>query len=226
MIAKTYSTSLINGKTRLVGVHCEIVDGFNAFNIVGPPLSVASAIANRIRAVLYSMGLSLPAKTIMIKISIPHWRLATENIHFDLPIAVSILSAMKVIPKDEAERCVCIGPLSDGGDLGQISGTLPAAIVASKGALKLICPYDSGAEAAWVGAIQVIAPKSLFELVNHFNGRIVLSPVELNKNQKIDPRMSDLETADGRKFLTVYGTKCLVMDGQIYPIHPNNYELF
>ena len=41
---------------------------------------------------------------------------------------------------------------------------------------RLICPAACGAEAAWAGDLDVIAPPSLIALINHLRGHQVLTP--------------------------------------------------
>src|SRR5262249_20283967 len=53
---------------------------------------------------------------------------------------------------------------------------LPAAIAASGMGLGLICPEACGPEAAWAGDCQILAPRSLIGVVNHFRGTQVQSP--------------------------------------------------
>src|SRR5690606_20160660 len=71
---------------------------------------------------------------------------------------------------------VALGQLSLDGRLGPVSGGLPAALGAAEADCGLTCPAACGAEAAWVGAVQVIAPATLLALVNHFTGRAALAP--------------------------------------------------
>ena len=52
-----------------------------------------------------------------------------------------------------------------------MAGALPAAIGANAMGKGLICPAASGPEAAWAGAdIDIVAPRSLIALANHFRG--------------------------------------------------------
>ena len=104
--------------------------------------------------------------------------LPKEGSHFDLPIALALLAAMEVLPRDAVASQVALGELSLDGSLVPVIGALPAAVAAAEAECGLICPAACGAEAAWVGAVQVIAPKSLLALVNHFTGRAVLAPAQ------------------------------------------------
>ena len=57
-----------------------------------------------------------------------------------------------------------------------VAERLPAAIAANGLGLGLICPEACGPEAAWAGEAQILAPRSLIAVVNHFRGTQVMSP--------------------------------------------------
>lgn len=59
-----------------------------------------------------------------------------------------------------------------------VIGSLPAALAAAEASYDLICPKECGAEAAWFGAVQVIAPTTLGQCIAHFSGRSPLSPTK------------------------------------------------
>ena len=59
-----------------------------------------------------------------------------------------------------------------------VVGALPAAMAAAEADRSLLCPKASGAEAAWVGAAQVIAAANLGEVVRHYSGQVPLLPAE------------------------------------------------
>ncbi len=174
MVAHAYTVAFQGVEARLVEVQCAIVAGLPAFNVVGLPDKAVSEARERVRAALTSMGLALPAKRITVNLSPAD--LPKEGSHFDLPIALSVLAAMDVLPHDAVAGHVALGELSLDGTLIPVIGALPAALAAAEADCGLVCPAGCGAEAAWVGAVQVIAPKSLLALVNHFTGRAVLAP--------------------------------------------------
>ncbi len=176
MIARAYTVAFQGVEAKLIEVQCSLAPGIPAFNMVGLPNKAVSESKERVRAAITSMGLALPAKRITINLSPAD--LLKEGSHFDLPIAMSLLAAMDIIPKDEAARQVSLGELSLDGTLVPVVGALPAAMAAAEAHFGLICPKGCGPEAAWVGAVQVIAPNSLLDLVNHFNGRKVLAASE------------------------------------------------
>ena len=159
---------------RPVEVQCAVSPGLPAFSIVGLPDKAVSEARERVRAAISALGLALPAKRITVNLSPAD--LPKEGSHFDLPIALSLLAAMDIVPSDEVARQVALGELSLSGGLVSVLGALPAAITAGEEEFGLICPASCGAEAAWVGAVSVIAPPNLLSLVNHFTGKAVLDP--------------------------------------------------
>ena len=53
-----------------------------------------------------------------------------------------------------------------------------AAMAAAEEDRALLCPRACGAEAAWVGATQVLAATSLDEVVRHYTGQTPITPAE------------------------------------------------
>ena len=143
---------------------------------MGLPDKAVSEARERVRAALTSMALALPSKRITVNLSPAD--LPKEGSHFDLPIALSLLAAMEIIPSDEVSRQVALGELSLDGKLIPVIGALPAALAAAEASCDLICPKECGAEAAWVGSVNVIAPATLLQVMNHFNGKQVLKSAE------------------------------------------------
>ncbi|MET3662253.1 putative ATPase with chaperone activity [Aquamicrobium ahrensii] len=102
-----------------------------------------------------------------------------EGSHYDLPIALGLMAAIGVIPGDALSAYVVLGELSLDGTIASVAGALPAAIAANGDGRGLICPHDCGPEAAWAGSeIDILAPRSLIALANHFRGVQVLSRPE------------------------------------------------
>lgn len=182
MVARAYTVAFLGVEARLIEVQCALAAGLPAFNIVGLPDKAVSEAKERVRAALTAMALALPSKRITVNLSPAD--LPKEGSHFDLPIALSLLAAMDVIPQDEVARQVALGELSLDGKLIPVIGALPAALSAAEADCDLICPAECGAEAAWVGSVNVIAPATLLQVMNHFNGKQILKsaePGEVNK---------------------------------------------
>lgn len=176
MGTRTYTVAFEGIEARLVEVQCAISPGLPAFSIVGLPDKAVSEARDRIRASLSSMSIALPAKRITVNLSPAD--LPKEGSHFDLPIALAVLTAMEVIPRDLAETCVALGELSLDGSVVSVLGALPAALAAAEDGRMLMCPKSVAPEAAWVGGTQVIGVPNLLAAVQHFSGQAVLAPAE------------------------------------------------
>ena len=160
-----------------VEVQVQISNGLPAFLIVGLADKAVAEARERVRAALTAMSLALPPKRILINLAPAD--LQKEGSHFDLAIALGVLSAMDVLPRDEVAGYAAIGELSLDGRINPVTGVLPAALGASALSLGLVCAAQQGGEAAWGGEIEVLAAPDLLSLVNHFRGTQVLTPPEL-----------------------------------------------
>ncbi len=176
MVAHIYSVAFSGIDVTQVDVQVHIASGLPAFTIVGLPDKAVAESRERVRSAIQAIGLSLPAKKIVINLAPAD--LAKEGSHFDLPIALGLLCAMGVIPADAMENSWAMGELSLDGQLLPVAGVLPAAIGAHMRGKTLICPQACGQEAAWSGDVSVLAPSSLLALINHYKGTQVLSPPE------------------------------------------------
>jgi magnesium chelatase family protein len=157
-----------------VEVQVQISGGVPAFLVVGLPDKAVGEARERVRAAMTAMGLSLPPKRVLINLAPAD--LLKEGSHFDLPIALAVLAAMDVVPREDLFEFAALGELSLDGSLNAVAGVLPAAIAASNADLGLICPAAQGGEAAWAGRIEILAATDLLSLINHFRGSQVLTP--------------------------------------------------
>ncbi len=175
-IARVQSFAFSGIEAVPIEVQVQISSGLPAFLVVGLPDKAVGEARERVRAALTAMGLSLPPKRVLINLAPAD--LLKEGSHFDLPIALGVLAAMEIVPRDEMLGYAALGELSLDGSINPVAGVLPAAIGASNRDLGLICPRAQGGEAAWAGRIEVLAPGDLLALINHFRGTQVLTPPE------------------------------------------------
>lgn len=180
----------------MVEVQCAVSNGAPFFGIVGLPDKAVSEARERVRAAVAALSIALPSKRIIINLSPAD--LPKEGSHFDLPIALALLAALEIIPKDEVERTVALGELSLDGRLMPVIGALPAAMAAAEEDRVLLCPKACGAEAAWVGATQVLAARSLDEVLRHYTGQVPITPAEAGE-VVADPQRRDLREVKGQE---------------------------
>ena len=121
-----------------------------------------------------------------------------EGSHFDLPIALGLLVAMEVLAPEDLATYVALGELGLDGALIPVAGVLPAAIGANARERGLICPAANGAEAAWAGGGEVVAPADLLALINHFKGTQLLAPPKAAALAR-SPHYPDLRDIKGQE---------------------------
>jgi len=194
MVARINTVAFQGVEVLPVDVQVHMASGLPAFSIVGLPNKAVSEAKERVRAALSALGLALPPKRITVNLS-PADTLK-EGSHFDLPIAVGLLTAMDVLPADQINGFVALGELALDGTLTSVSGVLPSAIHAHSRDLGLICPVSQGGEAVWAGELSVLAPHSLIDLVNHFKGSQVLTQPDALISESPENTLPNLDLVD------------------------------
>src|SRR6476660_2333341 len=174
MIRRVATVAFEGIDARAVDVQVQVAPGLPAFNIVGLPDKAVSEAKERVRAALIASGLALPARRITVNMAPAD--LPKEGSHFDLPIALGLMTAIGALPHDAISGFTVLGELGLDGSIAPVAGVLPAAIGANARAQGLICPAMCGPEAAWASPeIDIVAAQSLIQLANHFKGTQVLT---------------------------------------------------
>ncbi len=164
-------------EVRPVEVQVQLSAGLPAFAVVGLADKAVTESRERVRAAIAALGLALPPKRIAVNLAPAD--LQKEGSHYDLPIALAVLEAIGVVPKDAFRGCLVLGELALDGRLRPVPGVLPAAVAAAADGLGLVCPQASGGEAAWLGAeLAIVAAPDLPALVAHAQGHQLLPQPE------------------------------------------------
>ncbi len=177
MVTRVSTVAFEGIEARAVDVQVQITPGAVAFTVVGLPDKAVGESRERVRSALIASGLAIPAKRITVNLAPAD--LPKEGSHYDLPIALGVMGAIGAIPSDALNGFTVLGELALDGSITAVAGVLPAAIAANARGHGLICPAACGPEAAWAsGDIEVLAPRSLVQLANHFKGTQVMSRPE------------------------------------------------
>ncbi|TXN82600.1 YifB family Mg chelatase-like AAA ATPase [Methylobacterium sp. WL8] len=174
MVTRVATVAFEGIEARAVDVQVQIIPGAVHFNVVGLPDKAVGESRERVRGALIASGLAMPAKRITVNLAPAD--LPKEGSHYDLPIALGVMAAIGALPADALAGYCVLGELALDGTITPVNGVLPAAMAASARGLGLICPAATGPEAAWAGGdLDVLAPRSLIQLANHFKGTQVMA---------------------------------------------------
>jgi magnesium chelatase family protein len=198
MVATINTIAFQGVDVRPVDVQVQISSGLPAFNIVGLPDKAVAESKERVRAALHALGIALPPKRLTVNLAPAD--VNKEGSHYDLPIALGLLAAMDVLPKEEMTKYVVLGELALDAGIRSVAGVLPAAIHAASNDNSLICPDACGGEAAWAGNdLPIIAPQNLLQLINHIKGTQVLTRPEGKVIEDAVMKRPDLADVKGQE---------------------------
>lgn len=174
MVVRVSTVAFEGIEAKPVDVQVQIASGNVVFTLVGLADKAVAESRERVRAALVASGLALPAKRITVNLAPAD--MPKEGSHYDLPIALGVMAAIGAIPSDALDGFTVLGELGLDGAIAPVAGVLPAAVAANMRGQGLICPRRCGPEAAWASSeMEVVAPRSLIQLVNHLKGTQVLS---------------------------------------------------
>ena len=185
-----------------VAVEVDLSFGMIQFNIVGLPDRAINESKQRIGTALKNSGIRLPERKITVNLAPAD--LKKEGTLFDLPIAVGIVHASKLIDCEQQfiAETLFIGELSLDGSIRFIKGALAiAADAKALGKKRIIVPKDNAQEAALIEGIEVIGVSHLAQLINYLRGQEPIAPTINSRKsytKDLDKRMPDFSDVKGQ----------------------------
>ncbi|HEX8704709.1 MAG TPA: YifB family Mg chelatase-like AAA ATPase [Myxococcaceae bacterium] len=175
MLARVRSGALMGIDAVVVECEVDMALGLPYFNVVGLPDGAVRESKVRVVSALKNTGFELPQKRITVNLAPADIR--KEGAAFELPIALGVLAAAKLMEEEPLGRYLFGGELSLDGWVKPIKGVLPLAVAARSGGFEgVMVPAANAAEAALVEGIQVLPVNHLREAVEHLTGVTPLSP--------------------------------------------------
>lgn len=178
MLTKVYSAAIAGIDAYPVTIETAVSRGVG-FNIVGLPDTAVKESFQRITEAMRSSGYSVSSHRTIINLSPADVK--KEGASYDLPMAIGLLTANKVLEWEDSSNWMILGELSLDGSVLPVRGTLPSAIRAREmGIANLIVPVDNVTEAAVVNKINVYGVASLNEAIELIKGESDLQPTRID----------------------------------------------
>ncbi len=147
-----------------VAVEVDVRPGLPAFNIVGLPDNAVRESKERVMAAIRNTGILPPAKRITVNLAPADIR--KDGSAFDLPIALGLLSGLRIFDAGALEGFVVLGELSLDGTIRSVRGVLSvAAMILERRMRGLILPPENAAEASVVSGVDVWRAATLDEMI-------------------------------------------------------------
>ena len=170
MFGRAETSAIVGIDGYRVLVEADYGDGLPSFEMVGFLGAEVREARERVRSALKNAGIPVPPGKLTVNLSPADLR--KQGNSFDLPIAVSILIAIGVLPQECADPYLLIGELSLDGELRPVRGTLSHVLSArERGKSGCIVPEGNEKEGALVDGISVYGLSSLSEVL-----RFLLDP--------------------------------------------------
>ncbi|MGB7819104.1 MAG: YifB family Mg chelatase-like AAA ATPase [Ornithinibacter sp.] len=151
----------------VVDVEAHIGQGLPAFTIGGLPDKACAQAPDRIRPAAATSGVPVPAQRITVNLSPAS--LPKHGSAFDLPIAVAVLAAAGLVPRDAVREVVHLGELALDGSVRGVRGVLPAVLEAARSGIQhVVVPVENVAEAQLVDTVTVHGAATLADVVRWY----------------------------------------------------------
>lgn len=222
MPSKTYSATNLGLEAKIIEIETDVTAGLRSFTLGGLPAQEVQEARKRIGSALKSAGFDSPhSKPEKVLVNLAPADLRKQGSFYDLPIALSYLSATKQLPL-RLEKKVFIGELALDSRLRPVKGVLSFALEArDKDFEEIILPRQNAEEASLAQGIKVIGVKKLIEAINYLKGEQEIAPTRIDPGNLFQKTKAflDIGWIKGQRFakraleITAAGNHHLIMVG-------------
>ena len=184
MVNKVKTAAIIGLDAYEITVEIDVINSIPGISIVGLPDASINEARDRVRSAIKNSTYTFPAKKVVINLAPAD--IKKVGAHFDLPIAVGILTEECAIDSEKIKDYAFLGELSLDGEIRGVSGVLPLVLgLKNFGIKNVFVPDVNVNEAALCEGINVFGAKHLTEVVNHFiENPIKQTKVDINNYLK------------------------------------------
>ncbi|MGN0278585.1 MAG: YifB family Mg chelatase-like AAA ATPase [Lachnospiraceae bacterium] len=172
MLSTITSGAVYGIRSCMIQVEVDVSPGLPCFQMVGLPGSAVREARERVKVALKNVGVKIPPMCINVNLSPAD--LPKSGTMFDLPVAVGIMTALSLIPKEAVQDTLLLGELGLSGELKPVRGVLPILQEAAKhGVKRCILPTENVWEGRLVEAVESVGAAGLNEAIAYLMGKDV-----------------------------------------------------
>ena len=177
MAFSTVLSAAIQGLgVEMIRVEADVSNGLPGFHMVGYLSSEVKEASERVRTAMKNSGFQIPAKKMVINLAPATVR--KKGASFDLPIALSVLASLELIPGKKLEHVLVIGELSLDGKVREVPGVLPIVTEAKRqGCHTCSVPAKNAREGALIDDICILGAETLEDICRHITGHTEIKPM-------------------------------------------------
>lgn len=203
MIARVYSATVIGFLGERIEVECDTSHGLPGIVIVGLGNKSIDEARERVRSSIKNSRLDFPRKRVTINLAPAN--LPKDGAHFDLSIAIALLTVSGQLKQSEVQDTLLVGELALDGALRPVRGIINCAETAKNFGMKaIIVPSANVKQALLVEGITILPADSLRDVYLHFKGDAPITPatptVEITENKiKYSINLNDVKGQEQAK---------------------------
>ncbi|WP_406052872.1 YifB family Mg chelatase-like AAA ATPase [Kribbella sp. NBC_00889] len=168
-LAQTWSVALVGLEGHLVEVEADIAQGLPKTTLIGLPDASLSEARDRVRAAVVNSGERFPDRKVTIGLSPA--TLPKTGSHYDVAIALALLTAAGVIDAESLRQTAIIGELGLDGRIREVRGALAMTLAAARSSFeRIVVPELNSGEARLVPGIEVYGVRSLRQVLALLRG--------------------------------------------------------
>ena len=174
-VAKILSVAPVGYEGHIIEVESDMTKGLPGLSIVGLGNKAIDEAKDRVRSAIVNSLLEYPPRKLTINLAPAE--LPKDGTHYDLPIALAILTSSGQLRQSDMADAVFAGELALDGAVRPVSGAITIAETARNSGIKTVyLPSANIDEANLVENIDIIAIDSLQQLYLHLKKEAPLMP--------------------------------------------------
>ena len=178
VISRAFSSCIDGFEGRLVLLESSKQNSLPQIQITGLPNEVVQESRERVKASLLQLGFSVPSQKLLVHLSPAETK--KSGSHFDLPIAMTLLTLEGFFPTNQIERTAFLGELSLGGKVRPVKHLIPLLdpLIRNEQIERILVPKENQEEAALFRSSKVFLCEDLREAIGFCFQKQILQNTE------------------------------------------------